>query len=329
MMHPDVNEFESLEKNPLRRGLAPLGCAVVGLLLLAVAVFAQAQAHAHGTVTDENGKPVPGVKITVTEPEISSFKLNVTTNANGEYSLIIADATKVYTFTLEKDGYQTAKEQVKLPILSNTEKNFKILSAAAARKRIEKTGGGDPAVAAYNAGVEKAKNGDLDGAAAKFKEALQHDSKLEPAYRGLATISYNQKKYQDAANYAAKAIALNPQDSDALNTRYESFKALGDKDKAAKAYEDLKAVNPQLAAGANFDKAANLYNAGKVGEARELLKQVVVDDPNNAKAHYLLGLCYVNDNNKDKAKQELEKFISLAPNDPDVATAKEMIKYLS
>jgi len=328
-MDPDANEFESLGKNPLRRGLAPLGCAVVGLLLLAVAVFAQAQARAHGTVKDESGKALSGVKITVTDPTNSSFNLHVTTDSKGEYSLLLVDATKVYTYTLEKDGYQTAKEQVKIPILSNTEKNFTLLSDAAARKKFEQTGGGSPAIAAYNEGVEKAKAGDLEGAEAKFKEALKHDSKLEPAYRGLAAISFNQKKYQDAADYAAKAIALDPQDTDALNTRYESFKALGDKDKAAKAYDDLKAVSPQLAAGANFNKAANLYNSGKVQEAKKILEQVVVDAPSNAKAHYLLGLCYVNDNYKDKAKQELEKFISLAPNDPDVATAKEMIKYLS
>ncbi len=328
MMHPEANEFESLGNNPLRRGLAPLGCAVVGLLLLAVAVFAQAQAHAHGTVTDENGKPVAGVKINVSDPQISSFQLNVTTNSHGEYSLILADATKVYTFTLSKDGYETLKEQVKIPILSNTEKNFKILSTAAARKKFMKTGGGDPAVAAFNAGVDMAKKGDLDGAASKFKEALGHNPKLEPAYRGLASIALTQKKYQDAANYASKATALNPGDVDALNVSYEALKALGDKDKAQKAYEALKAVSPQVAAGANFNKAANLYNSGKVAEAKKLLEQVVVEDPKNPRAHYLLGLCYVNENDTVKAKQELQKFITLAPKDPDVSTAKQMIKYL-
>lgn len=329
MMHPDANEFESLGNNPLRRSLAPLGCAVVGLLLLAAAAFGVAQARIHGTVTDETGKALPGVKITVTNPQDAAFKMNVTTNSKGEFSLMVVDATKVYTYTFEKDGYQTLKEQVKIPILSNTEKNFKILSMAAARKKFMKSGGGNPAIAAYNDGVEKAKNGDLDGAAAKFKEALGHDSKLEPAYRGLATIAFTQKKYQDAVDYSSKALALDPGDPDVLNTRYESFKALGDKDKAQTAYEALKAVNPKLAAGANFNKAADLYNSGKVAEARKILEQVVVDDPSNARAHYLLGLCYVNDNNKVKAKQELEKFISLTPKDPDAATAKEMIKYLS
>lgn len=329
MMHPEANEFETLESNPLRRSLAPLGCAVVGLLLLAVAAFGQAQARAHGFVKDENGKVLPGVEITVTDPANSSFKVNVKTNSEGEYSLLLVDATKVYTYTLEKDGYQTLKDQVKIPILSNTEKNFTLLSAAAARKKFMKTGGGDPAVAAYNAGVELAKKGDLDGAVAKFKEALGHDAKLEQAYRGLATITFNQKKYQDAVDYSAKAIALDPGDADVLNTRYEAFKALGDKDKAQKAYEALQAVNPQLAAGASFNKAADLYNSGKVAEAKKLLEQVVVQDPKNARAHYLLGLCYVNENAKEKAKQELQKFLALTPNDPDAATAKEMIKYLS
>ncbi len=43
----------------------------------------------------------------------------------------------------------------------------------------------------------------------------------------------------------------------------------------------------------------------------------------------MLGLCYVGEDNKEKAKEHLGKFLELAPNDPDAGTAQEMLKYLS
>ena len=49
--------------------------------------------------------------------------------------------------------------------------------------------------------------------------------------------------------------------------------------------------------------------------------------PDHAKANYLLGIALVGED-PAKAKGLLEKFIALAPNDPDAATAKEMLQYL-
>ena len=41
----------------------------------------------------------------------------------------------------------------------------------------------------------------------------------------------------------------------------------------------------------------------------------------------MLGLVYVNTGDSAKAKEHLQKFIDLAPDDPEVATAKQMLDY--
>jgi tetratricopeptide (TPR) repeat protein len=56
-------------------------------------------------------------------------------------------------------------------------------------------------------------------------------------------------------------------------------------------------------------------------------ERVAHADPNHPRAHYMLGLCYVNSGDLPRAKEHLQTFIRLAPKDKEAATAEEMIKY--
>jgi cytochrome c-type biogenesis protein CcmH/NrfG len=55
----------------------------------------------------------------------------------------------------------------------------------------------------------------------------------------------------------------------------------------------------------------------------------VQSNPGSARAHYMLGLCYVNAGDMPRAKEHLEAFLKLAPpNDPDAETARQMLEEL-
>jgi Flp pilus assembly protein TadD len=41
-----------------------------------------------------------------------------------------------------------------------------------------------------------------------------------------------------------------------------------------------------------------------------------------------LGLCYSSSGENSKARAAFEKFLELAPNDPEAGTVKEMLSYL-
>ena len=62
---------------------------------------------------------------------------------------------------------------------------------------------------------------------------------------------------------------------------------------------------------------------------QKIFEAIVAGQPNHAKSHYMLGMCYAGEDNKPKAKEHFEKFLSLAPDDPDAGTAKELLKYVS
>ena len=71
------------------------------------------------------------------------------------------------------------------------------------------------------------------------------------------------------------------------------------------------------------------YDANDMGEAEKRFKKVLQVDPNHPHSHYLLALIYVNEERTEEAKHHLERFIELAPDDPEAATARELLAYLS
>ncbi|HQP92480.1 MAG TPA: tetratricopeptide repeat protein, partial [Thermoanaerobaculia bacterium] len=70
------------------------------------------------------------------------------------------------------------------------------------------------------------------------------------------------------------------------------------------------------------------YNAGNTGQALALFTQALASDATFAKAHYMLAMCHVGRGENAAAKEQFEKFLAMAPDDPDAATAREMLSYL-
>ncbi|HEX2758232.1 MAG TPA: hypothetical protein VHP60_07015, partial [Thermoanaerobaculia bacterium] len=56
-----------------------------------------------------------------------------------------------------------------------------------------------------------------------------------------------------------------------------------------------------------------------------LLKKVIEGKPDFAKAHYLLGMSYVNLNKIPDMKKHLSEYLKLDPKGADAGTAKEML----
>jgi tetratricopeptide (TPR) repeat protein len=296
----------------------------------AAALHAIAQARVWGTITDENGKPVPDVAITVTLPGVDSFKTVEKTDSKGEYAVTLLDATRTYTYTLEKDGYQTLRFTLKVPISSNERHDYQILSMAEAERRGpsgRELSPQDRAVLIFNEGAEASQMGDVATARSKFQEAVGLDPQLAPAYVALGMLSYDDKDYAKAVELGEKAYAIDPKDAKGLRLLVAAYQKAGD-DAKSKAYsEQLAAVDPTAGAAETANKGIELYNSGDTAGAQKLFEQAVEADPDNARAHYMLGLCLAG-SDPASAKAHLEAFLRLAPDDPDAATAKEMLKYL-
>lgn len=303
----------------MRRSLA---LALLVLAFAATNAFAVGEGRLTGKVIDAvTKKPIPNVVIQIEATEQKNFKDTAKANQAGEFAIFLLDATIKYKFTLSADGYVPYSEVIKLSVGTTTKKDFqlaKVGDAAPASK-----GKADPAVEAYNAGAALANAGDHAGAVAKFEEAVKANPDLTAAWMALAKVSVKTREWAKAIEAANKALEVDSEDTDMYAVLAQAYGATGDKAKAAEAQAKL----PKNA-GALFNEAARVINAGNDAEGEKLLKQAIAADEKMAVAYYELGMIYVRAGKSADAKTNLEKYLALDPNGKDAPTAKEMLNYL-
>jgi tetratricopeptide (TPR) repeat protein len=324
-----TDPLSTLRGRRLRR-LVPV--TALALLLASVAT-AQLPGTLNGQVFDEKEQPIAGVVITVTDPERPDFSQTATTDDRGRFRIRLANATVPYDFRFAKEGYQElVSPGLNIPARQNTRMNFNLKSqeaalAAGAPVDAEQAARG-AAVEVYNQGVAALNSGDLETAEVLFETALEKKPDLGAAHGALARLYLRAERHQEAVDAALEAIELETDVASMNQVLYNSYTALGDQEKAAAALVKLREANPEAASKNIFNQAADAYNAGDMEAAKAGLLQVISVDASHAKANYLLGLIYVNEGDNAKAKEHLGKFLELAPDDPDAATAREMLQYL-
>ncbi len=314
----------------MRRNLA---LSLVLLLAAAGNAFAGAEARLTGKILDAATKqPVADAAVKVEAVEGKTVKLDAKVKKDSTFALFLLDSTIKYKYTITAPGYDTYEEVIKLKIGENASRDFMLYKAGTSPGGAAPAGGGtvkaappaaDPAVVAYNEGAALANAGDLDGAIKKFEAAVAAKPNLTAGWIALAKTQNKQKNYAKAIEAANKVLEVDDTDTDMLSILATAYAATGDKAKAAAAQAKL----PKNA-GALFNEAAKLINAGKDGDAEKLLKQAVDADGSFAQAHYELGMIYVRGGKSADAKAELQKYLELDPNGRDAATAKEMLGYL-
>ncbi len=313
--------------------------AFVFALLLAGALHAAGEGRVICTVVDETNTPVEGAKATLTRAG-TGYKLEKVSDKKGQVMLLILDGTQEYQLRLEKPGYKPYEGPLKpkpedtLRLTFTLAKAVEAPAAAAAPKEMS---GNDKAILAYNEGVNLLKANNLAGAAPKFEEAAALNPQLAEAQAALADLYLEMGRHPQALAAADRYLVLKPNDPRGLRARYDALKAAGDGDKARATLEALAAADPKGEGTAirYFNEGAELTRAGKFDEAAAWFEKVVEiapAEPKFAKAHYVLGLTYAKDEKdaakKARAKEQLQTFLQMAPNDPDAGTAKQFLDYL-
>lgn len=277
---------------------------------------AATEARVYGKVVDESEQPVVGLTIRVSDPEVASFSLVTETDGKGKYSLVLPDGTRGYAYRLEKEGYETFETSFKVPAGSRREMNFTVLTAGLRAPEL------------FNEGNAAAREGDYVVAQAKYREALEQDPHLAAARAALATVLLLEREYADAARQTEEGLALEPENQKLLTLRYKAYQALGDKAKAAEALAELETADPEQAAAGFYQQGVGHYEGGRMAAAAETFEKVLATDSGHAKAHYFLGLCRINLGDSAAAKEHLATFLALAPEDPEAASARDMLKFL-
>lgn len=135
----------------------------------------------------------------------------------------------------------------------------------------------------------------------------------------------SQQTTQDRlAELEAKALE-NPSDTAILMDLAETYVYTGNPDLAVKTFEQVLALDPGKSE-ARYDIAFVYYMSGRYDQAEAALLELIQKDPDNQDAHWLYGIV-LGTGKKDYTAgiKEMEKYIALAKEGPDVEKARQII----
>ena len=290
---------------------------VLAMVALAQDVAAQAGGRISGKVEDQDGQPIEGVVVTAISPDMDNFKVEKTTNKKGKFVIGFSDSGISYVIELKKEGYKTLVTPVN-PVAGGTSMVEYVLLPAtddeqAAAERAALTGAGR-AIAIYNEGVEAQRAGDLELAAKKYGEAATINPELAAAHTSMAAVAHMQGDYATTAIEAEKALAIDPQDSRAMQLRYDAYRLSGDKEKAKEAAQALEELGGLSETAIRiFNEGAEAFNAGDVAGAISKFQQAADLDPTLVQARMVLAKLYYSQGNHAEALARAEEVVALEP----------------
>ncbi len=240
----------------------------------------------------------------------------------GEYAPAVEAADRA----LGQDVSRAEPLRVKYQALRALGKNEEAEAIAATLDEAE--GAVASAKRIYNEGGEAFQAGDKETALSKFQEAAELDPSLVDAHLAIATLQLAKGNHEASATAAERALAQGSEDIRTLRVLYDAYDALDRTEELAEIAPRLAAVDPDFGGSKLVEQAAELWNGGHTAKAVALSRRALTIDPSLAKAYYFIGLNHLSGGENVEAKAALQKFITMAPDDPEAATAKEMMSYI-
>lgn len=194
------------------------------VVLPPVAALAAREARVTGLVVGESGSPIPGAAITITTPNVASYRLELTTDRRGRFSAVLIDADWSYAIRAEKQGLAPSLTQVQLPPGANQSLSLTLHPPAAASSPVSAN---DPEEL-FRRGMESYNTGDVRMAGSYFVRATQAKRDLAKAYFWLAMCEFKMDRKAESRATFQRYLQLAP-----------------DGDQAAAAREMLAKVPPQ------------------------------------------------------------------------------------
>ncbi len=310
-----------------------LSLVIPMLLLLGHSSLEARTRRVSGVVTDLEGKPIKGAKVTISAKD-RALDWSGKTNKKGKWA-IWDTRGDVLTFTVEAEGFQTYTEEKGYEDLGRKKTiNFKL-----APEGIPTTPQGVPmvptgeeappaldladlklgnelfdqgkypeAIAAYNIAQEKNPDiykinlriaqanirlDNLDGAKVAYEKALEFEADNDIALSGLAYIYLKQKNQDKGVEMLKKLLEKDPTND-----------------------------------YANFQVGQILFGQGKAKEAKPYFDAVVAAKPDKADAHLQLGYVNMNLGNSEDAVACFQKYLELKPDASDAQMIQETIDML-
>ena len=312
------------ETSRLRRSIVVLAIAA------AAPAAAQNNARVFGVITDAAGQPVEGVTVTLDYDGGLARSYEVTTNAEGEY-LQMGLVRGPYTLTAVKEGVGINRAAIDLVAGQQLEHDLTLRTLEEVyRESIseEERAALDARAAttdAFDQGLAAARGGDLRGAVALFRAALETAPDCAECQRNLGLVLGQLEAWDESEAALRAALALDPDNAES----YEGLAAIYNAQRRFDDAAEASAAAARLSGGggggddptAVFDQGLIFWNAGRLDDARQQFERTLQLDPNHGEAHYWLGMANLNAGQMAEAAASFQIYLDREPNGRFAATA--------
>jgi len=289
-----------------------------------------------GVVLDEDNNPIEGVEVHLQSTNFD-FSMTTKSNAKGEWGFL-GFGRDLFTFTFRKEGYLPGSASVALSSVGKNPDQTIIL-----KKGTPIPQGAIVVSEAVKADVKKAD--DLFNEK-KYAEALSYYEaivrQVPEAYKilgyKLANCLRELKMYPRAIEEYEKVIeSLKKDDLDIKEKKIaaEAYVNIGDiyleqknYEEAAKNYIKSMEIVPPTDAAVAYNVAEICFSAEKIDDAVKYYKLAIELRPGFAGYYKKLGYAYLNLGEIDTAKTYFQKFLEMAPNDPEAPSIKDILSSL-
>jgi tetratricopeptide (TPR) repeat protein len=189
--------------------------AAFGSIVLASALRGGGGARILVTVTGAGGAPMDGATVTVTSPNMSSFKVESRSDAKGRTTAVLMHSEWEYTLRAEKAGVATTVARIRL---ASGESRSLVVALGSAGAGPEAPAS-DDAEALFHKGMDLYAGGDYRSAGTLFARATQLKRDMSEAFFQLAMCEYNLKRYPQSRATFQRYLQLAPQGEHAAEAR--------------------------------------------------------------------------------------------------------------
>jgi len=267
----------------------------------------------------EGGTETPGVPAEQpAAPTLSAFEVGLQRVRDGDY----AGAVTSFREAVESDPEDAAAHYRLGEALLKTD------DVAGAEPELKQALSMDPTLVGLNfdMGMLYIKKSRLMQAIPYFEKEREMVPDSVAILQNLAKAYVDTEQYDKAVPVYEHLIEMDPSNIEFYGSLAAVYKEL---DEPAKEMEVYQRMGDQDPSGMAFYNLGNLmFNKNEMQQAADAYTKAIAAAPDNAGAHYQLGMTYVNLAKFKEAVKELEKFVELKPKDPKAAEAKSMVAEL-
>ena len=295
---------------------------LLGVLLIAGMLPAQnwkGKGRLEGTVTDETGAPIAGVKVKLTFVK-DNEGFEVVTEADGVFH-----ANWIRKGAWNIDFFKPGYEMKAISINANEfTKNDPLKVSLKKASGIVLT---DELKNELNKANDLFDQKNYPAAIEVYSAIIAANPDIFILYKNIGNCYFAQEQYDKAEEAYMKILEKEPENADAMVLIGNTYANRNDSEKAMEWYGKID-VEKIADATVLVNIGINYLNLGKSEDALKYFKQAVVVNPNDLDALYRLGLAYISSTDNEDAIVCFENYLKIDSTSERADQVRKFLDYL-